>query len=152
MFGRSGCTISRTSCSLFSAHGHSSSPSHLIIAKSCLSSSRCIGFSGMLGVTFRSEITLACGGAISVIGMLDAEIYTRKPSHGILHSESYTRSLALISIAKALEVLATECGSKSASDSLLILWNRRGISILMPLAQLVPSSQHNGWNPVRDSS
>ena len=40
----------------------------------------------MLGVTFRSEITLACGGAILVIGMLDAETYTWKPSLGILHS------------------------------------------------------------------
>ena len=81
----------------------------------------------MLGVTFRSEITLACGDAISVIGMLDAETYTRKPSHGILHSESHTRSLALISIAKVLEVLATECGRKSAYDSLLILWNQCAI-------------------------
>ena len=117
MFGRSGCTISRTSCSLFSAHGRSSSPSHLICAKSCLSSSRWIGFSGMLGVTFRSEITLICGGAIS-------DRLTRNPTLESLHSESYTRSLALISIAKALEVLAIECGSKSASDSLLILWNR----------------------------
>ena len=91
MFGRSGCNNSRTSCSLFSAHGRSSSPSHLIRAKSCLSSSKWIGFSGMLGVTFRREIAFACVGAIFVIEMLDAEVlhsetFTQKPIHGILHS------------------------------------------------------------------
>ena len=86
MFGRSGFNNSRTSCSLFSAHGRSSSPSHLIRAKSCLSSSKWIGFSGMLGVTFRSEIALVCGGAISMIGSTYSEPYTRKPSLGKLHS------------------------------------------------------------------
>ena len=85
MFGRFGCSNSLTSCSLFSAHGRFSSPSHLIRAKSCLSSSKWIGFSGMLGVTFRSEIALVCGGTISVIGSTYTEPYTRKPSLGILH-------------------------------------------------------------------
>ena len=86
MFGRSSCSNSLTSCSLFSAHGRFSSPSHLIHARSCLSSSKWIGFSGMLGVTFRSEIALVCGGAISVIGSTYTEPYTRKPSLEILHS------------------------------------------------------------------
>ena len=91
MFGRSGCNNSRTSCSLFSAHGRSSSPSHLIHAKSCLSSSKWIGFSERLGITFRREIALACVGAIFVFRMLDMEVlhsetFTRKPIHGILHS------------------------------------------------------------------
>ena len=86
MFGRSGCNNSRTSCSLFSAHRRSSSPSHLIRAKSCLSSSKWIGFSGMLGVTFRSEIALVCGGAISMIGSTYLEPYTQKPSLRKLHS------------------------------------------------------------------
>ena len=86
MFGRSGCSNSLTSCSLFSAHGRFNSPSHLIRAKSCLSSSKWIGFSGMLGVTFRSEIALVCGGTILVIGPTYTELYTRKPSLGILHS------------------------------------------------------------------
>ena len=86
MFGRSGCSNSLTSCSLFSAHGRFSSPSHLIRAKSCFNSSKRIGFSGMLGVTFRSEIALVCGGAISVIGSTYTESYTRKSSLGILHS------------------------------------------------------------------
>ena len=86
MFGHSGCSNSLTSCSFFSAHGRFSSPSHLIRAKSCLSSSKWIGFSGMLSVTFRSEIALVCGGAISVIGSTYTEPYTRKPSLGILHS------------------------------------------------------------------
>ena len=86
MFGRSGCSNSLTSCSLFSAHGRFSSPSHLIRAKSCLSSSKWIGFSGMLGITFRSEIALVYGGAISVIGSTYTELYTRKPLLGILHS------------------------------------------------------------------
>ena len=54
-----------------------------------------------------------------MIGKLDTESYTRMPSLGILHS-----LLALISITMALEVLATECRSKSAFDSLLIPWNR----------------------------
>ena len=84
MFGRSGCSNSRTICSLFSAHGRSSSPLHLIHAKSCLSSSKWIGFSGMLGVTFRREITLACGGAILLFGLPDLEYYARKPSLGKL--------------------------------------------------------------------
>ena len=86
MFGRSGCNNSRTSCSLFNAHGRSSSPSHLIHARSCLSSSKWIGFSGMLSVTFRSEIALVYGGAISMIGSTYSESYTRKPSLGKLHS------------------------------------------------------------------
>ena len=86
MFGRSGCNISRTSCSLFSAHGRSSSPSHLIRAKSCLSSSKWIGFSGMFGVTFRREIVLVYGGAILLLGLPDTECYTRKPSLGKLKS------------------------------------------------------------------
>ena len=86
MFSRFGCNNSRTSCSLFSAHGRSSSPSHFIRAKSCLSSSKWIGFSGMLGVTFRSEIALVCGGAISMIGSTYLEPYTQKPSLGKLHS------------------------------------------------------------------
>ena len=85
MFGRSGCSNSLTSCSLFSAHGRFSSPSHLIRAKSCLSSSKWIGLSGMLGVTFRSEIALVYGGTISVIGSTYTEPYTWKPSLGILH-------------------------------------------------------------------
>ena len=86
MFGRSGCSNSLTSCSLFSAHGRFSTSSYLIRAKSCLSSFKWIGFSGMLGVTFRSEIALVCGGAISVIRSTYTEPYTRKPSLGILHS------------------------------------------------------------------
>ena len=91
MFGHSSGNNSRTSCSLFTAHGQSSSPSHLIRAKSCLSSSKWIRFSRMLGVRFRREIALACVGAIFVIEMLDAEVlhsetFTRKPIHGILHS------------------------------------------------------------------
>ena len=64
MFGRSGSNNSHTSSSLFSAHGHSNSPTHFICTRSCLSSSRWIGFSGMLGVTFWSEIDRVCGGAI----------------------------------------------------------------------------------------
>ena len=86
MFGRSGSNNSQTSCSLFRAHGRSSSPSHLICAKSYLSSSKWIGFSRMLSVTFRSEIALVYRGAISVIGSTYTEPYTRKPSLGILHS------------------------------------------------------------------
>ena len=82
IFGRSGSNISRTNCSLFRVHGRSSNPSHLIRAKSCLSSSKWIGFSGMLGVTFRKEIAL--GGAILLLGLPDTECYTRKPSLGKL--------------------------------------------------------------------
>ena len=64
MLGRSSCTISRTNSSLFSAHGRSSNLAHLICTKSCLSSSNSIGFSGMLGITFRKEIVRVCGGSI----------------------------------------------------------------------------------------
>ena len=86
MFGRSGSNNSRTNCSLFSVHGRSSSPLHLIRAKSCLSSSKWIGFSGMLGVTFRRKITLVYGGAILLLGLPDTVFYIRKPSLGKLQS------------------------------------------------------------------
>ena len=82
IFGRSDSSNSQTNCSLFRVHGRSSNPSHLIRAKSCLSSSKWIGFSGMLGVTFRREIAL--GGAILLLGLPDTECYTRKPLLGKL--------------------------------------------------------------------
>ena len=82
IFGRSNCNNSRTNCSLFRVHGRSSNPLHLIRAKSCLSSSKWIGFSRMLGVTFQREIAL--GGAILLLGLPDTECYTRKPSLGKL--------------------------------------------------------------------
>ena len=86
MFGCSGCSNSLTYCSPFSAHGRFNSPTHFTRTKSCLSSSKWIGFSGMLGVTFRSEIALVYGGAILVIRSTYTEPYTQKPSLRILHS------------------------------------------------------------------
>ena len=84
IFGRSDSNNSRTNYSLFRVHGQSSNPLHLIRAKSYLSFSKWIGFSGMLGVTFRREIAL--GSAILLLGLPDTECYTRKPSLGKLQS------------------------------------------------------------------
>ena len=49
---------------------------------------------------------------------------TRNPTLGYLDLESYTRSIALISITMALETIAIKYRNKSASDSLFIPWNQ----------------------------
>ena len=57
-----------------------------------------------------------------------SETLTRNPTHGYLDSESYTRLIALNSI--ALKTIATKCGGKSIFDSLFIPWNRCALGLV----------------------
>ena len=93
-----------------------------------------------------------------MIGKLDTESYTRKPSLGNLHSESesYTRSFSANLDRDGAGRFQLNVGVKEPLTVFLslgtgALLDRHDVPTLAPLARPILSSQHNVWNPVRDS-
>ena len=106
--------------SLFSVHGHSSNPVHLISFRSSFSSVSSKGFSGMVGVTVRRDTCARIyGGAIELAGLLNSESFTRK----LQLLGNYDRSESTVLIRYCVGRSSNNCGGKNDPPSPFILWN-----------------------------